>query len=338
MDTINEVVREAAADASNDGFLIGTVSATDDTSGLNRVRITVPELFDKDNHPLATVSVYSPFGNGAGYGTYGTPQAGSIVKVLLQGGDPNYPIIESSLHTNVHPEFNTKDRWGYVDPKGNKLRVDLSTGEYLFLNADGVSGYTYDGQGNLSCTTKLRWTHTAKEIRLHADDTASLHSGQNTTIGSDGDVNVNGHSVNIGADGNVTIQGAKIYLQSGSAGPKELSRMALLVDGAKSTEPQWPQSQVYKDYLQGIYDGTGVDLVLIKAMTGTLDLNFDEYTTALQLPATATEAEVLSAIAADKAAVEAITPQFHNALRLQALQLALPESMFDRIRKGSGND
>lgn len=336
MDTLNEVVSEAAADARIDGYLIGTVASTDDTSGLNRVRISVPELFDKEQHPLATVSVYSPFGNGEGYGTYGTPFVGSVVKVLLQSGDPNYPIVESSLHMKVHPEFNNKNRWGYVDPKGNKLRVDLETGEYLFLNADGASGYTYDGAGNLNQNTKLKWTHTATDIRLDASGTASMHSANDTTIGSDGTVNVNGNSVNIGADGNVTIQGAKIYLQAGSAGPKQLALRA--APAIESTEPQWPQSAAYTAYLQSIYAGTGPDLVLIKSMTDTLGLDLADYTTALQLPATATDADVAAAIAADKSAVDAITPQFHTALRLQAMQAVLPEAMFDRIRKGSGND
>lgn len=329
MDSLNTRLAESSTDSDNTGYIMGRVASTDDATGYGRVKIEVPELFDKTDKPMATVSVYSPFGNSDTYGTYGTPQAGSLIKITLQNGDANYPIVDSSLRQKAPAEF-TPDVWGYLDPKGNKLRVNLTSGEYLFLNADGASGYTYDGGGNLNENVKLKWSFTAQDIRIRASNSASLSSASNTVIGSDGDTKIGaGGTLAMGANGVVNITGSQINLSAGGA--PALMLAAMPVNDAPET-----LSPAFTAYLKGVGVGNP-DVVNINGMAAYLGEDPVVYMTALYMPATATDAELSAAIAADAQAVIDLHQRFDAATRDAALSSALPASIYNRIKQAEAS-
>jgi hypothetical protein len=95
----------------------------------------------------------SPFGFGVGakgpYGWYGCPQVGSTIKIELQGGDENKALMTSIMTTkSKHPWFSNPSRWGYVDPSGSMLQVDMSAGSWVWTHVSGDS-ISYDGSGNV---------------------------------------------------------------------------------------------------------------------------------------------------------------------------------------------
>jgi len=118
------------------------------------VQVNVPGLFDTSSGPVPWVGALkdSPFGFGTGpkgqYGWYGSPQVGSKVKVELQGGDPHRPLY-TTLYTapDANSVFAQPYTWGFQDPSGNSLVVNMQTGTWTFTHSSGDQ-VAYDATGD----------------------------------------------------------------------------------------------------------------------------------------------------------------------------------------------
>jgi len=151
--TVNDSVN--ATEDYGQGYYVGTVTANTDSMGVARVQAQVPGLYDSTAGAVPWIGAIkdSPFGYGTGpkgpYGVYGFPQVGSVIKVELQNGDEHKPLY-STLYTvpNAHPWFNVPTRWGYVDPAGSSLQVDMAAGTWTWTHSSGDS-ISYDGSGNV---------------------------------------------------------------------------------------------------------------------------------------------------------------------------------------------
>lgn len=134
--------------------LIGVVSANTDPLGISRVQAAIPDLYDPTQGPVPQIGAknYSPFGFGTSatgpYGWYGSPQVGSKLRVELQHGDEHYPVY-SPLYTvqDANPLFKAPTTWGFQDPSGNKLVVDMAGGNWTFTHSSGDQ-IAYDATGD----------------------------------------------------------------------------------------------------------------------------------------------------------------------------------------------
>ena len=216
----NDKVNEASSDASDNGYIIGQVTSIDDPLQLNRIQVKIPNLYDPDLGPVPWCGphVQSLFGVGVNWGVYGSPAVGSLVKIKLQGGDAHYPLYEASLYNQPNPLFSDPTSYGFQDPKGNIQLVSLTAGTWLFQTFD-KSSYLYDGKGNLIEGVAAQYSMTAVDWAVSGSNTATLHSGANTTVASNGVLNISASGpINVGAGGVVTIQGSRILLGAGGAG------------------------------------------------------------------------------------------------------------------------
>lgn len=152
LNTVNDSVNHK--EDYTQGYYAGTVSGNTDSLGIARVQASIPGLFDPTQGPVPWIGAIkdSPFGFGTGpkgpYGVYGFPQVGSTVMVELQNGDEHKPLYQT-LYTqpNAHPWFNVPSRWGYVDPAGNSLQVDMSASTWTFTHSSGDQ-ISFDATGD----------------------------------------------------------------------------------------------------------------------------------------------------------------------------------------------
>jgi hypothetical protein len=140
-------------DYSN-AYYVGVVTNNNDPLGLGRVQATVPGLYDPSQGAVPWIAPLkdSPFGFGTGqkgqYGVYGSPPEGSIIKIELQNGDPHKPLF-TSLYTlpNANAVFSSPNVWGYQDPSGNQLVVNMATGTWTWTHSSGDQ-IAYDASGD----------------------------------------------------------------------------------------------------------------------------------------------------------------------------------------------
>ncbi len=151
--TINDSVNHA--EDYSQGYYAATVVANTDSLGIARVQANAPGLYDSHAGEVPYIGAIkdSPFGFGSGqngpYGVYGFPQIGSTIMVELQNGDEHKPLYQTLLTAaSAHPWFNVASRWGYVDPVGNSLQVDMTAGTWTWTHQSGDS-VVYDGSGNV---------------------------------------------------------------------------------------------------------------------------------------------------------------------------------------------
>lgn len=176
-------INSQAANTSLKGkLLLGEVINNDDPLHLDRVQVRVPELFDPDigEVPWCMPAKNPIFGQGATWGMYGVPAVGSIVIVECQDGDDNFPVYRgfAQIKPNVNPEFDTPQKWGFVDPSGNKLVVDMDAQTFIFTHSSG-SVLTFDGEQRvqLDCTTIIG---NCKDGTLNAEKTATVNTETST--------------------------------------------------------------------------------------------------------------------------------------------------------------
>ena len=155
--SVNDKMDEAQQDASEDNYILATVTENADPMGLNRVKVSAPGLFDPEQgeQPWVGPHAYSPFGQGSNYGVYGSPWIGSKVKVKLQQGDVNQGFYESVAYVkaDANSKFANPKTWGYRDPSGNEMYVNMATGDWQFTHSSG-NVLNYDAAGDTTTFTK----------------------------------------------------------------------------------------------------------------------------------------------------------------------------------------
>jgi hypothetical protein len=176
-DTMNEALKFRNGYA--DTYILGKVvnNKDDDTaasgSGINkdRIQVSAPGLYDPDEGEVPWVGPmkFSPFGIGKDWGVYGSPQPGSDVILELQGGNANYAIYHSIQRYPSPSEFSKPGKeWGFKDPRGNILHVDLENDEIYFKTRSGVE-FHVSGSGGLTVISKDEAKLKAPKFVVEAD-------------------------------------------------------------------------------------------------------------------------------------------------------------------------
>jgi hypothetical protein len=161
--------------------LVGTVVVNDDPEKAERIKVTIPKLFEGDpkNLPWVSPNKASWFPNTSTYGCFGlVPPIGSTVTVVFQHGKPLYPLYEAFPHVKGQrpSEFVTNylKRFGWKDPEGNLFFVDTTPNATPKLLLQFASGTT---------------------IQVDGDGTINVHSASSTININNSTVKVNGGDV-----------------------------------------------------------------------------------------------------------------------------------------------
>ena len=177
---------------------LGLVISNEDPEGLDRVKAVVPNLYDDaETAPwIGPSTKYSPFWCGPGFGTFGSPVKGSLIIIELQGGNPQFPVYSGSfLHKQVKDANMMKLfhnlAWGFIDPSGNILVVDMKTQQLTFKHSTNVI-LTIEG-GNL-------------KLQVPGNVQAEIGGNLNATVGG---------ATRIESGGDCSIQAAMIHLNGG---------------------------------------------------------------------------------------------------------------------------
>jgi len=186
-------------------YLIGTVIVNLDPDGLDRIKALIPGIYDDEESCVwIGPSKFSPFGVGGGYGVYGPPAIGSQILVILQDGDQHHPIYLGSLlafgkkTAEQKREFHN-NAWGFVDPTGNKLLVDMTTKTWTFVHSSLVSMVIKDGTVTVTTPQDHNWL---------------IKGNMNATVEGNMTANVAGNTT-MHSDGTCEIQGSTIQLNGG---------------------------------------------------------------------------------------------------------------------------
>lgn len=140
---LNEVIQDYNSPINQ--FFIGTVVENNDPQGLDRIKVAIPELYDPKLGDIPwCLPVKQPiFGQGSGYGFYGVPALNSKVLILLQKNDPNFPMYIGSIMlasmVGTQAGYNSPQKYGFIDPSGNKLQVDMETQTWTFTHSSGAN-------------------------------------------------------------------------------------------------------------------------------------------------------------------------------------------------------
>ncbi|BAG41649.1 hypothetical protein [Ralstonia phage phiRSL1] len=188
--TVNDQI-EGSEDYS-DGYYLGTVAGQQDTTGMGRVQANVPGLFDASAGEVPWVGPLkdSPFGFGVGakgpYGVFGTPPAGSTVKVELQDGDPHQPLYTNLLTAPaVPPQFANAHVWGFQDPDGNIVIYDLAAHTYKFVTAGGAV-INIDANGKRITAVNGDVTNSNGDWQVNVTGNASIQASGNVNFQAGG--------------------------------------------------------------------------------------------------------------------------------------------------------
>lgn len=239
------------------GYYIGTVTANNDTIGIGRVQAHIDGLFDTDQGEVPFVGPMkdSPFGFGKGakgpYGVYGMPQVGSTIKVELQNGDEHKGLYSTLITAqSAHPWFNIPARWGFVDPAGNSLQVDMTSGAWTWTHQSGDS-IAYDGSGNVVRVVKGNDTD-----QITGNSTQTISGGLTFNVTGNAAINCADFSVN--ASGNATYKANTHTFQGPIIGTATIAAAGSITDetSAGNTKTMADMRQIYDIHTHQYDDGT----------------------------------------------------------------------------------
>lgn len=155
-------------------IFIGQVVDNNDPLKLERVRVTIPSLYQGEvsNLPWCAPKTDKGFGNKAGVGVFSVPVLGTWVYVELQDGDAHYPVYVGSPVQNKtdlpEADVNYPNRYGSKDQAGNLFYVDTTPGSNV-LHIRHASGtqITVNNDGSVSIasvgditSSAPNWNHT----------------------------------------------------------------------------------------------------------------------------------------------------------------------------------
>jgi hypothetical protein len=239
------------------GYYIGTVTANNDTIGIGRVQAHVGGMFDTDQGEVPYIGPLkdSPYGFGTGangpYGVYGMPQIGSTIKVELQNGDEHKALYTTLITAqSAHPWFNTPSRWGYVDPAGNSLQVDMSTGAWTWTHQSGDS-IAYNGSGNV-----VRVVKGSETDNITGDSTKTVGGG--LTFNVTGNATINCAQFDLNASGAATYKASAHHFVGPVDSNSTISAAGDITDltGSGNSKTVGNMRQVYDTHTHNYDDGT----------------------------------------------------------------------------------
>lgn len=176
----------------------GIVIDNNDPLGLDRVKCSVPELYNPDIGPIPWIVPIkaSMFGQGSGYGSFGVPPVGSTAVIALQENDANYPVYLGYFVSMENKNSNSPGVHVLVDKSGSALTVDTNSNELTYKHVSGVTVNMKDGNlsitanGNNSIDIKgnvdynVNGSFNIKANSFKVDAPATFTSGINNTSGS----------------------------------------------------------------------------------------------------------------------------------------------------------
>lgn len=180
------------------GYYVGTVTNNADPLGFGRVQASVENMFDPSQGEVPWIgpSKDSPYGYGTSakgqYGVFGAPAVGSKIRVELQNGD-EHKALYTTLPTapNANPAFQNPNTWGFQDPSGNQLLVNMSANSWTWTHASGDS-VAYDGSGDVVKVVK-------------GNDTSTINGALTFNVQGNAQIQTQGN-IDLQAGGNFTLQ------------------------------------------------------------------------------------------------------------------------------------
>lgn len=176
-------INTQAPDKSLKGKLfIGEVVNNNDPLHLDRIQVRVPELYEpSENEVPWCMPLKNPvFGQGSGFGMYGVPAVGALVVIECQHGDDSFPVYRGCVQTkaNVNAEYDTPDKYGFVDPSSNKLLVDMKAQTWTFTHSSGtIIELNKDGRVYVKCKDALTECETST---ISASKSATVNTETST--------------------------------------------------------------------------------------------------------------------------------------------------------------
>jgi Type VI secretion system/phage-baseplate injector OB domain len=161
----------------------GVVVDNDDPLKLERIRVSVVGLYESVDSTLLPWCISFrrlTFGSGSGYGEFGVPRVGSIVGIMLQQGDPHFPMYLGSLlqagNQVAEAGTNYPNRYGFKDHTGNLFFVDTVSGEVRFQHKSGTilkilnnGDVEVNGVGDGTVTVEGTLTLTGQDVIINGD-------------------------------------------------------------------------------------------------------------------------------------------------------------------------
>jgi phage baseplate assembly protein gpV len=189
--------QEATAQDYTGSLFLGRVVNNADPLGLGRFQVRIPGLYEEGALPWVGSVRYSPFGVGKGFGMYGSPKVGSTAIIELQDGDANMPICHGFILTDPDkdPAYASPDTWGYVDPSGNRLLVDMAAHTWTWTHSSGTT-YNINAAGDLTATVVGNQTINVQgNSVLNVQGNTEVHTSGTTTVTSGGAASLTAPSV-----------------------------------------------------------------------------------------------------------------------------------------------
>lgn len=166
----------------------GTVVDNNDPLKLERVKVSVTGLYEGDTtlFPWCVSFKRMFFGSGSGYGEFGVPRQGSKVAVMLQHGDPHFPIYLGAILQSGNPvaeaATNYPNRYGFKDPVGNLFYIDMTSGEVKFQHKSGTT-ITIANNGDVTVTAVGNVTETITgNLAISAGGTINITATGNMAL------------------------------------------------------------------------------------------------------------------------------------------------------------
>lgn len=161
---------------------IGEVIDNEDPEHLDRIKCRIPHIYEEDMGELPWIfpKKHAIFGQGVGFGVYGVPKIGAYVFVEFQNGDENLPFYSSFAYGrfNRNPTFNSPDVYGFVDPSGNTLRVDLASMSWEFMHSSGAKvQINSENAVTLTCKTA---TVNCTDSTINSENSATVNTKVST--------------------------------------------------------------------------------------------------------------------------------------------------------------
>ena len=165
-------------------YFKGTVVENDDPDKAERVKVSIPDIFEGDskNFPWCSPAKASWFPNTAEFGVFGLiPPIGTEINILFQQGNPLYPLYFAYPHQKGQRvnDFVTNylKRYGWKDPQGNLFFIDTTDDVDPQVKFQHVSGFvfTLNHNGDFFVTTPGK-------ANMHSDDDMTFTSGTHITM------------------------------------------------------------------------------------------------------------------------------------------------------------
>lgn len=175
-------------------FYKGVVVDNNDPLHLDRVKAYIPELYDQALGPIPWICPIkqSMFGQGKGFGSFGVPPIGSILTILLQNNDPNFPLYVGYFLTQANSKQLEPGVYQLIDENQSVLEINTIDKSFNYHHCSGI------------------------DIRLQSGS-ININALSNINIEVRGSANIKAESANIETSGNIVNKCSTFIVQASEA-------------------------------------------------------------------------------------------------------------------------